>query len=119
MLLILAMILKTHSRASGFIQSMSVKGNYYDNAEHVFFNEYKTRKEASVSIFVFYNRQRLQSYASPVKCSNSYCTQKGCKITISYFHYINLHINNEIYMHLNASLKLLYFSVAHLSYMVL
>lgn len=60
-----------------FTLSMSGKGNCYDNAamesffhtlktEHVFFNKYKTRKEAMQSIFeyveVFYNRQRLHSY---------------------------------------------------------
>lgn len=68
-----------------FIMSMSAKGNCYDNAametffhtlktEHVFFCNYKTRKEAITSIFeyieVFYNRERLHStlnYMSPVE----------------------------------------------------
>ena len=86
---------KNSLKASGFIQSMSAKGNCYDNAvmksffhtlktEHVFFNDYKTREEASVSIFeyieVFYNRQRLHSvlsYASPVEF------EKNCFLEIS------------------------------------
>lgn len=61
----------------GFRQSMSSKGNCYDNAamesffhtlktEHVFFYDFKTRQEAMDSIFeyieVFYNRQRSHSY---------------------------------------------------------
>jgi transposase InsO family protein len=73
-------VLKTH----GFIQSMSRKGNCYDNAvaesffrtlktEHVYNYRYKTRKEAKQSIFeyieVFYNQQRIHSslgYRTPV-----------------------------------------------------
>jgi putative transposase len=74
-----------NAKISGFILSMSSKGNCYDNAametffhtlktEHVFFDKYLTRKEAIASIFeyveVFYNRQRLHSslnYTSPVE----------------------------------------------------
>ncbi len=68
----------------GFIQSMSRKGNCYDNAvaesffhtlktEHVYDYRYETRAEAIQSIFqyveMFYNRQRRHSalgYCSPV-----------------------------------------------------
>jgi len=68
----------------GFIQSMSRKGNCYDNAvaesffhtlktEHVYDYRYETRAEAIQSIFeyieIFYNRQRRHSaigYRSPV-----------------------------------------------------
>jgi len=71
-------------RAYGFIQSMSRKGNCYDNAvaesffhtlktEHVYDYRYETRAEARQSIFeyieMFYNRQRRHSalgYRSPV-----------------------------------------------------
>jgi putative transposase len=71
-------------RAYGFIQSMSRKGNCYDNAvtesffhtlktEHVYDYRYETRAEARQSIFeyieIFYNRQRRHSvlgYRSPV-----------------------------------------------------
>jgi len=71
-------------RAYGFIQSMSRKGNCYDNAvaesffhtlktEHVYDYRYKTRAEAIQSIFeyieMFYNRQRRHSalgYRTPV-----------------------------------------------------
>lgn len=70
--------------AHGFIQSMSRKGNCYDNAvtesffhtlktEHVYDYRYETRAEATQSIFeyieMFYNRQRRHSalgYRSPV-----------------------------------------------------
>lgn len=70
--------------AFGFTQSMSRKGNCYDNAvaesffhtlktEHVYFQRYRTRAEARQSIFeyieMFYNRQRRHSalgYRSPV-----------------------------------------------------
>jgi transposase InsO family protein len=70
--------------AYGFIQSMSRKGNCYDNAvaesffhtlktEHVYDYRYETRAEARQSIFdyieMFYNRQRRHSalgYRSPV-----------------------------------------------------
>ena len=68
----------------GFIQSMSRKGNCYDNAvaesffhtlkiEHVYDYRYETRADARQSIFnyieIFYNRQRRHStlgYLSPV-----------------------------------------------------
>jgi len=68
----------------GFIQSMSRKGNCYDNAvTESFFHslktelikreKYKTREQARISIFeyieIFYNRKRLHSaigYLSPV-----------------------------------------------------
>ena len=71
-------------KAYGFIQSMSRKGNCYDNAvsesffhtlktEHVYDYWYETRAEARLSIFeyieMFYNRQRRHSalgYLSPV-----------------------------------------------------
>jgi len=71
-------------RAYGFIQSMSRKGNCYDNAvaesffhtlktEHVYDYRYETRAEARQSIFeyieMFYNRQRRHSalgYRSPI-----------------------------------------------------
>jgi transposase InsO family protein len=68
----------------GFLQSMSRKGNCYDNAvaesffhtlktEHVYWHRYTTRAEARQSIFeyieMFYNRQRRHSalgYRSPI-----------------------------------------------------
>lgn len=71
-------------------QSMSNKGNCYDNAitetffhtlktELVYQRQYKTRQEAELSIFeyieVFYNRQRLHSsinYMSPVEYENQF-----------------------------------------------
>lgn len=71
-------------RTYGFIQSMSRKGNCYDNAvaesffhtlktEHVYDYRYETRAEAIQSVFeyveMFYNRQRRHSalgYRSPV-----------------------------------------------------
>ena len=61
----------------GFIQSMSGKGNCYDNAvmesffhtmktEWIFFEKYQTRTQAKTSIFdyieTFYNRERRHSY---------------------------------------------------------
>ena len=73
-------LLKEHK----FVQSMSDKGNCYDNAvaesffhtlkmELVYFESYQTRDEARKSIFeyieIFYNRQRRHStlnYLSPV-----------------------------------------------------
>lgn len=73
---------------NGFIQSMSRKGNCYDNAvAETFFHtlkteltkreKYKTREEARKSIFeyieIFYNRKRLHSaigYISPVEYEN-------------------------------------------------
>lgn len=69
----------------GFIQSMSRKGDCYDNAvaesffhtlktEHVLFEDYMTRSEAKNKIFeyieVFYNRTRIHStldYRSPAQ----------------------------------------------------
>lgn len=69
----------------GFRQSMSGKGNCYDNAitetffstlkkELVYLTEFKTRETASSSVFeyieIFYNRQRMHSslgYLSPVE----------------------------------------------------
>ena len=72
-------------RKCGIVQSMSAKGNCYDNApmesffhtlktEHIFFCNYRTREQAMRSIFeyveVFYNRQRIHStigYCSPVE----------------------------------------------------
>jgi putative transposase len=71
-------------KSYGFVQSMSRKGNCYDNAvaesffhtlktEHVYDYRYETRAEARQSIFeyieMFYNRQRRHSalgYLSPV-----------------------------------------------------
>ena len=65
----------------GFIQSMSGKGNCYDNAvaesffhsmktEWVFFERYQTRAQAKTSIFdyieTFYNRERRHSYLGDV-----------------------------------------------------
>jgi transposase InsO family protein len=68
----------------GFIQSMSRKGNCYDNAvaesffhtlktEHVYDYRYETRADARQSVFdyieIFYNRQRRHSalgYRSPI-----------------------------------------------------
>ena len=70
------------------IQSMSKKGNCYDNAvaesffhtlktEHINFEKYKTRMEAKLSLFdyieIFYNRKRLHSsigYKPPVEYEN-------------------------------------------------
>jgi putative transposase len=72
-------------KENGFVQSMSRKGNCWDNAiTETFFHtlkteltnriKYKTREEARVSIFeyieIFYNRQRLHSaigYCTPVE----------------------------------------------------
>lgn len=69
----------------GFCQSMSRKGDCYDNAlaesffhtlktEHVYHTRYETRAEARQSLFeyieMFYNRQRRHSalgYRSPVE----------------------------------------------------
>jgi transposase InsO family protein len=74
-------LLKSH----GMIQSMSGKGNCYDNAvmesyfhtlksELISFENFKTREEASINIFeyieIFYNRQRSHStlgYLSPAE----------------------------------------------------
>ena len=69
----------------GIIQSMSGKGNCYDNAvaesffhtiktELVYWKKYKTRKEAKSSIFKFiegyYNRRRRHSYLNYLSPSN-------------------------------------------------
>jgi transposase InsO family protein len=69
----------------GFVQSMSSRGNCYDNAmmesffhslktENVYWENYKTREEAKKSIFeyieIIYNRQRLHSgigYKTPIE----------------------------------------------------
>lgn len=71
-------------------QSMSRKGNCYDNAvtetffktlktELIYQNNYKTREEARFSIFkyieIFYNRNRLHSslnYMSPIEFENKF-----------------------------------------------
>jgi putative transposase len=73
----------------GMIQSMSGKGNCYDNAvcesffstlktELVYFDKYETREQAKQSLFeyieVFYNRQRKHSalnYKTPVQFTES------------------------------------------------
>lgn len=70
---------------NGIIQSMSRKGNCYDNAvaesffhtlktEHINFEKYESREQAKMSIFdyieIFYNRKRLHStlgYKTPVE----------------------------------------------------
>ncbi len=67
---------RTVLKANGFIQSMSRKGNCYDNSvaesffhtlktEHVYDYRYETRAEARQSIFVWiemvYNRRRKHS----------------------------------------------------------
>lgn len=79
-------------------QSMSRKGNCYDNAitetffhtlktELVYQRQYKTRQEAELSIFeyieVFYNRQRLHSsinYMSPIEYENQFYKQQNVSI---------------------------------------
>lgn len=76
---------KAALNAHGFIQSMSRKGDCYDNAvaesffhtlktELVFFEDFKTRDEARGKVFeyieAFYNRQRIHStlgYLSPAQ----------------------------------------------------
>lgn len=78
-------------KRNGCLQSMSGKGNCYDNAmmesffhtlktEHVYFERYKTRDEARQSIFeyieVFYNRIRRHSalgYLSPLAFEQKAC----------------------------------------------
>lgn len=75
----------------GFVQSMSSSGNCYDNAmmesffhtlktELVYFEKYRTRREAHGSVFeyieVFYNRVRKHSslnYCSPVEFEKRAC----------------------------------------------
>lgn len=67
------------------IQSMSGKGNCYDNAvaesffhtlktELIYWEKYKTRKEAKSNIFTFiegfYNRRRIHSYLNYLSPSN-------------------------------------------------
>ncbi|OVE79397.1 transposase [bacterium I07] len=77
-------------RLNGFVQSMSRKGNPYDNAivetffhslktEWVYFERYRTREQATQSIFEyiepFYNRTRLHSslgYLAPMKYELNY-----------------------------------------------
>lgn len=84
------MLLKKH----GISQSMSNKGNCYDNAitetffhtlktELIYHTNYETRKEAELCIFeyieLFYNRQRLHSslnYVSPVDYEKNYFDKK-------------------------------------------
>lgn len=79
---------------NGITQSMSNKGNCYDNAitetffhtlktELIYQVSYETRKEAELSIFeyieLFYNRQRLHSslnYMSPVDYEKLYFDKK-------------------------------------------
>jgi transposase InsO family protein len=78
-----ALFIQYFLEKNGFKQSMSRKGNCYDNAvtesffhtlktEHVYFENYKTRSEAMSSIFsyieLFYNMERRHSslgYISP------------------------------------------------------
>ena len=81
---------KELAHLNGFVQSMSRKGNPYDNAivenffhslktEWVYFEKYRTREQASQSIFEyiepFYNRTRLHSalgYLSPMDYEQKY-----------------------------------------------
>ncbi len=78
-----ATTVREYLQEKGIIQSMSGKGNCYDNAitetffktlkaEHVQFEYFQTRKQAKISIFeyieVFYNKERRHSalgYLSP------------------------------------------------------
>lgn len=80
------------------IASMSGRGNCYDNAamesfyhtlktEHVYFEHYKTREEAKLSIFeyveVFYNRQRRHStlgFVSPMVFEKQWQQQAGVSL---------------------------------------
>lgn len=75
--------------AHGIIQSMSRKGNCYDNAvmesffhtlktELIYFENFQTREEAKMKIFdyieIYYNRQRIHSsidYFTPVEYENN------------------------------------------------
>jgi len=84
------------------ISSMSGTGNCYDNAaqesfyhtlktEHVYFEFYKTREEAKLSIFeyieVFYNRERRHStlgYCSPMIFEEKW--EKQQKLSLSSVH---------------------------------
>ena len=79
---------------SNITQSMSNKGNCYDNAitetffhtlktELIYQESYKTRQEAELNLFeyieVFYNRQRLHSginYLSPLEYENQFFNNK-------------------------------------------
>ena len=81
---------QSQCQSHGFIQSMSRRGNCYDNAlmesffhslktEHVHWDKYKSFEEAKVKLFeyieVFYNRVRLHSslgYRSPVRFEKVY-----------------------------------------------
>ena len=84
-------LLKEHK----FIQSMSGKGNCYDNAvvesffhtlktELIYFESYKTREEAKSSVFeyieIYYNRERSHStlnYCSPVQFEQRWIDTKA------------------------------------------
>ncbi len=90
---------RTQMDQHGFLASTSQKGSCYDNAamesffhtlktEHVYLHQFKTKKEAMISIFefieVFYNRQRLHStleYKSPTEFENPQ-TLNGRRIRI-------------------------------------
>jgi putative transposase len=79
---------RKYLRKYDVIQSMSSKGNCYDNAvaesffhtlktEHVYFHAYQTREQARESIFeyieIFYNRRRKHSalgYKTPIEFIN-------------------------------------------------
>lgn len=93
---------KEFIRKCGMRQSMSGRGNCYDNAvmesfyhtiktEHVAFCDFKTREEAQISIFeyieVFYNRERTHStlqYQSPAQ------------FELRYLEGLNLTANNRV-----------------------
>ena len=80
--------------AHGIIQSMSRKGNCYDNAvmesffhtlktELIYFENFQTREEAKMKIFdyieIYYNRQRIHSsinYFTPVEYENNLISRK-------------------------------------------
>lgn len=80
--------------ANGIIQSMSRKGNCYDNAviesffhtlktEFVSFERFTTREEAKMKIFdyieIYYNRKRIHSsidYFTPVEYENNLISRK-------------------------------------------
>ena len=82
---------KKHLSENKMIQSMSRKGNCWDNAcaesffatlktEEVFHRKYKTREEARKRIFeyiaVFYNRKRRHSFLD-FQCPEEYESRKG------------------------------------------
>jgi len=89
---------KKHALKHGIELSMSSTGNCFDNAamesffhtlktEHVFFQNFSTRAEATQSIFeyveVFYNRRRLHStlgYLSPCEFEEQQCPKQKEKI---------------------------------------